>query len=119
MRVTTRKGAEMNLNDRTINALQHRVESYQQLETSIMPYTINWASVLQADTISTSTWSAPSMTISTPTNTTSTATAKLTASPGRYTATNTITTAAGNKDQRSINIHVQRVPDNSLAGDYD
>lgn len=94
----------MNIADRTINALQHRSQAYQQSENALLDYTVNYASLLNTDTITTSTWSSSQngATIVSTSNTTTTATAKISATPGKYRIINKIVTANGLTDERII-----------------
>jgi len=108
----------MNANDRNINALQFKTFSAQQSENSALLYTINYASLLGSDTISTSEWSG-NLTISNKSNTTTTAIAKLSASPGRYKSVNKIVTAAGETYDRIISLHVTRNDTSLVVGDYE
>lgn len=98
----------MNIADRSINALQHRCQAYQQAENAVLDYTINYASLLNTDTISTSSWSSRQngVTIALTSNTTTTATAKLSGTPGQYRVVNKIVTANGLTDERIINLTI-------------
>lgn len=108
----------MNTADRTINALQGREFNFQQSENSVLGYTVNWAAVLNTDTISTSTWTGAGVSISGAANTTLTATAKINGSPGNYTIVNKIVTAAGITDERLIRLKIIRNV-SYVAGDYE
>jgi len=77
---------------------------------AVLDYTINWADWLDVDTISASSWaSSTGITIDTDTNTTTTATVWL--SGGRisesHTVTNSIITAAGRYEDRSITVSIR------------
>jgi len=108
----------MNLNDRIINALQFREFQAQQSEHAQLPYTVDYASLLGADTIATSEWlTVGRVTISNATNTNTTATAILSGQPGRSVVINKITTAAGIVDERIIRLTITR-NDTGLVEDY-
>lgn len=108
----------MNIADRTINALQGQQFSMQQSENAALFYTVNWAGVLQADTISASEWSCTGgASIASASDTDTTATAKLSGSPGRYRVVNKITTVAGNTDERIILLTISD-NDGYRVGDY-
>jgi len=109
----------MNLTDRTIQALTHKRQRAQQSENADLDYSVNWAAVLAADTISTSAWeSTPSgLTISSEAKSGNVAAANLTGSPGEYTVVNKIVSAAGVTDERIFHL---RITDNDApvtAGD--
>lgn len=106
----------MNQNDRTINALQYVSFPAQQSECAALKYTINYASVLNGETISTSAWSG-NVTISSPTNTTTSTASIISGQPGHYKVTNKITTATQTYE-RIISLHIKR-NDNSVTGDYE
>lgn len=77
--------------------------------SAVLDYTIDWSDWLDTDTISTSSWTVPSgITQSAETETTTTATVWLSGGTADnvYEVTNTITTAAGRTDQRTLIIHV-------------
>lgn len=82
---------------------------FQKRSTAILDYQINWATWLGTDTIATATWTVPTgLTKSSQSNTTTTATAWLSAGVvgQTYDVVNTITTAAGRTDYRTIQIIV-------------
>ncbi len=106
----------MNNSNRNINSIQP-IPAFQQSENSALKYTINYIALLQAATISSSTFSAtPSLTISS-SNTTTTTTATISGSPGRYKIVNKIVTSTGETIERIIPLHIQRnvAP---VVGDY-
>lgn len=107
----------MNINDRTINALQFRSAQFQQSENAELSYTINWATVLGTDTISASAWQASGNISLTSSNTDTTATVKVSGSPGCYILTNKITMASGMVDERSIRLQIT-VNDRDTFPDY-
>lgn len=108
----------MNINDRTLNAIQGKTFVCQQSENAALLYTIDWAAVLQSGTIATSEWSVTSgtATIATESDTDTAATAKLSGQPGRCIITNKITTAAGEVDERHISL---TITGERTVGDYD
>lgn len=71
-------------------------------EDSTEELVLNWSDQLGSDTISTSTWEAKGVTLSSESNTTTTATVFVTGASGRV--TNTIVTAAGETLVRRIRI---------------
>lgn len=78
---------------------------------AVLDYTVNWATWLDGDTISTSTWTVASgITEDSDSNTTTTATVWLSGgTAGRtYAATNNIVTAAGRENDATITIKVQQ-----------
>lgn len=100
---------------RTIYAIKSdKRPVFSQLENEAITYTINYAGLLDTDTISTSTWTAETtgLTIASTANTTTTATARLSGTSGEYLATNKIVTAAGDTRQQQVLI---RVVDNQEA----
>ena len=108
----------MNIADRTINALQGQQFSMQQTENAAPSYVVNWASVLQADIIATSTWECTgTVVIAARANTTSTASARISGEPGRYRVVNRIVTAAGDTDERIILLTIAD-NDGYRVGDY-
>lgn len=79
----------------TMQAHERR-KTFSQQENAARTYTINWASVIDTDTIATSTWTAHnSGTVASDTNDNTTASARLSGSPGKYLFTNKITTTTG------------------------
>lgn len=96
----------MNFSDRNINALQFRTAQFQQSEHAELSYTVNWATVLNGDTISESTWQSSGNISVTSSNDSTTATAKVSGAPGCYILTNKIATATGMIDERSIKLQV-------------
>lgn len=106
---------------RTVNALRYSETPFHQSENAALTYTVNWAGVLDTDTISTSTWSceASSVTIAGEANTTTTASARLSASaPGTYRVVNKIVTAAGDTDERVVVLMVAYNDESRIDGDY-
>jgi len=84
-------------------------QSFLKDPDSQLDYTISWLSWLNGDTIATSSWAAESgITIEDESNTTTTATVWLSGGTlGEvYLATNTIVTAGGRTDERSITLRV-------------
>ena len=82
---------------------------FQKRSTAILDYQINWATWLGTDTIATATWTVPTgLTKSSQANTTTTATAWLSGGVvgQTYDVVNTITTAAGRTDYRTVQIIV-------------
>lgn len=76
---------------------------------SVLDYVVNWASWLDTDTISTSTWTVPTgITKASDTNTTTTATIWLSGGTAgtSYDIANKIVTAAGRTEERTITIVV-------------
>lgn len=108
----------MNITDRTINPLRTLTDHFEQIETATLPYTINYAAMLNGDTISDSTWTANGNLAITDSSTDTAATATVSGSPGCYTLTNTITTAAGIVDSRSIRLTIRRSDQPESVGDY-
>lgn len=108
----------MNINDRTLNAVQGKTFNCQQSENAALGYMINWAAVLQVDTIATSAWSSKStaVAIANTANTAGTASCKLSGSVGRHVITNKITTAAGYVDERHISL---TITGDAVEGDYE
>lgn len=75
--------------------------------SAILDYQFNWATWLGSDTIATSTWTVPAgITQSSETETTTTATIWLSGGTdgSDYQVVNTITTAGGRTDQRTLTI---------------
>jgi hypothetical protein len=107
----------VNIADRTLNALQGKTFACQQADAADLVYTVNWASTLNSD-IATSVWSSTSsgVTIAATSNTTATASARITGDPGKHHVTNTITTAAGETDERVISL---TITGNAVQGDYE
>ena len=102
----------------TLNALQPS-GIFQQQENAAIIYTVNWAGLLDTDTISTSTWTAENSgsTIANEANTTTTASARLSGTPGKYLFTNKITTAAGDTREKQI-VLVVKDNDHAVNTDY-
>ena len=97
----------MNIIDNTIQALTHRRSRFQQSENADLGYSVNWAAVLGADTISTSAWeSTPSLTISSEADSGNVASANITGSVGEYLITNKIVSAAGITDERIFSLRI-------------
>ena len=77
---------------------------------AVLDYQINWATWLSADTIATSTWTVPTgLTKASSTNTTTTATVWLSGGTAdtSYNIVNTIVTAGGRTEERTLTIAVQ------------
>jgi len=76
---------------------------------STVDYELDWTAYLSGETISTSTWSVPGLTVGTTSNTTTTTTVWLSGGTvgERYVARNTITTSGGSTDVRGITIKVE------------
>jgi hypothetical protein len=109
----------MNVTDRIINAIQP-TPSFQQSENSALKYTFNYSSLLQTDTISTSTFtSAPNLTIASTANTNTTATAIISGQTGWYDLINKIVTAGGQTEERKLRLHITRNDTTPVAGDYE
>ena len=88
--------------------------TFTQDPNAVLDYTRDWATYLNGDTISTSTWLVTTgITLGTgpkaPTNNTTTATAWLSGGTARasYTITNRITTAGGRTDDRSFLLTIE------------
>ena len=96
------------MHNRTLNAL-HPSGLFSQQENEVIVYSVNWAGVLNTDTISVSTWTAEnsSPTIASESNTTTLASAKLSGSPGTYMITNKITTAAGETREKQLTLKIK------------
>jgi len=78
--------------------------------SAVLDYTVDWSDWLDTDTIATSEWTVPSgITKDSDTNTDTTATVWLSGGTAgeNYSVTNTITTAGGRTDQRTIHIQVR------------
>ncbi len=81
------------------------LSSYWQDKDEVVARTIDWTRWLDGDTISTSTWTATGITIDSSANTTTSATVTLSAAAGVTDVVNTIVTAAGRTEQRTIRIY--------------
>lgn len=83
---------------------------YVKRAGAVLDYRIDWAAWLDTDTISTSTWAEPTsgITIDSETETTTVATVWLSGGTAGqlYEVTNTIVTAAGRTEERTIQIEV-------------
>lgn len=109
----------MNINDRTINAIQSETAPFHQSENATLTYTINYAPLLQTATISASEWSTTgSVSIASEANTDTTTSAKLSGSTGRYRVVNKITTSAGEIIERIISLTITRNDCGAVFGDY-
>ena len=97
------------MHSRTLNALSGKSLKYVQEENSNLTYVINWAGLLNADTVSSSTWTTEDtgLTIAGESNTTKTASARLSGDPGRYRAVNKIVTANGDTQERYIDVTIK------------
>jgi transketolase N-terminal domain/subunit len=107
----------MNLNDRTMNALQQKVFPCQQSENASLSYTVNWSPVIGTDTIAASTWTGANLTFASPTNTNTTTSAVITGSVGHHVAVNKIVTTAGRIDERLVSLTIV-ANDGDVRGDY-
>jgi hypothetical protein len=76
---------------------------------AVLDYQINWETWLNGDTISTSTWTVSGVTAGTTSNDTTTATIWLSAGTAGTiaTATNSIVTAGGRTDNRTLELHIE------------
>ena len=75
---------------------QRLIQTFSQQENAARTYTINWASVIDTDTIATSTWTAENNgTVANEASDNTTASARLSGTPGKYLFTNKITTTTG------------------------
>jgi len=115
---TQTEDMHMNVNDRTVNAIQGKTWSYQQQERESLTYTVNWSAVLGADTIETSEWTVQGQAMATGAFTDSHAAVTVNASQGRYKLANVITTANGETHERVIKLQVLPA-DVEIAGDYE
>ena len=95
--------------NRELNALTQRVGCFVQAENANATYTVNWAALLDTDTISSSAWSSEDagVTISNESATTTEATARLTGDVGRYRIVNQVTTASGDTYERWLDLTVK------------
>ena len=87
------------------------MKSWEKDPSAVLDYTIDWSTWLGSDTISTSSWTVESgITKDSDNNTTTTATIWLSGGTAGtdYTVTNTIVTAGGRTDQRSLLIAVRQ-----------
>ena len=93
------------INKRTLNARQMELKA-QQSENSELTYTVDYATELDTDTISTSTWTSEDsgVTIANEANDTQTASARLSGDTGRYRIVNKVVTAAGDTYERYIDL---------------
>lgn len=108
----------MNTHDRTLQATD-KIHNQQQLEGETLKYRINYAPILSGITIVSSSWAGQGVEIS-GTGTSGLETfASLTASSGRYTVINTITTSAAEVLQNIINLHVASNQTFPQQGDYE
>lgn len=107
----------MNLAGRTINPLTTLRAVYQQPEHAILPYTIDYSAMLAGDTIVSSTWECKEAATLVPSNTDTTATVTVSGAPGRYVIVNTVTTAAGVVEQRTLVVEITQ-NDEAGARDY-
>ena len=95
------------MHNKTLNAL-NREMTVQQAENSAITYTINWAGMLDTDTISTSTWTAENGgTVASEANTTTTASARLSGDPSKWLFTNKVVLASGDTMERQITLIVR------------
>ena len=81
------------------------VERFLKDPNAVLDYVIDWSTWLGTDTIASSSWSADTgITIDSDTNTTTSAQVWLSGGSAgrRYTVTNSIITATGRKDDRSM-----------------
>ena len=89
------------------------VRSFIKDPEAELDYLIDWALWLGTDTIETSSWASSEPTVlvvEASTRTTTTATVWLSGGVDRerYTVTNTITTAAGRTDERTISVRIKQ-----------
>ena len=93
------------INKRELNARYQTLQG-SQTEESAQTYTVNWATELDTDTISTSAWSCEDsgLTIANEANTTQSASARLSGDTGRYRIINKIVTASGDTMERYIDL---------------
>jgi hypothetical protein len=78
---------------------------------AVLDYTIDWSDWLGADTISTSAWTVPTgITEDSDSNTTTTTTVWLSGGTAgtRYSVVNSIVTAAGREEDRTIYVTIQQ-----------
>jgi len=96
------------MHSRTLNAIQANTLQALQQENAALTYTVNWASVLDTDTISSSTWTTEDsgLTIANAASSTTTTSCRLSGDPGRYRAVNKIVTAAGDTYERYVDITI-------------
>ncbi len=96
------------VNDQTLNARKACLVA-EQTENAAKTYTVNWSAQLGSDTISTSTWTTEdsAVTIANESNTTTSASCRLSGDVGRYRVVNKIVTAAGDTDERYIDLTVK------------
>lgn len=96
------------MHSRTLNAIQSQCLRCTQAENSAMTYTVNWAALLDTETVSTSTWTAEDsgLTIANEANTTQETSARLSGDPGRYRATNKVVTSSGDTHERYIDLTI-------------
>lgn len=86
-------------------------QNFSKDPDAVLDYTINWATWLGADTISTSTWTVPAgITKASDTNTITTSTIWLSsgAAGETYNVTNKIVTAADRTEERTIVIRINQ-----------
>jgi hypothetical protein len=76
---------------------------------AVLDYQIDWEAWLNGDTIATSSWVVDGVTLDSDANTNTTATAWLSAGTADTiaTATNSIVTAAGREDDRTLELHIE------------
>jgi hypothetical protein len=79
--------------------------------SEVLDYQIDWAPVLESDTIATSTWIVPAgFTVGSSTNTATTTTVWLSGGDlGPHLITNRITTAGGRTFERSVSLLVEQM----------
>ncbi len=96
------------VNDKTLNARNACLRA-EQTENAANTYTVNWSAQLGTDTISTSTWTSEDsgVTIANEANDTLTASCRLSGDIGRYRIVNKIVTAAGDTDERYIELTIK------------
>ena len=95
------------MHNKTLNALKKSM-TVMQAENAAITYSVNWAGLIDTDTISTSTWTAENSgsTIANEANTTTIASARLSGTPGRYLFTNKVVLAGGDSMERQITLIV-------------
>jgi hypothetical protein len=86
------------------------VQDNKKVKNAVLDYSVNWEQWLNGDTISSSSWSCPGLTITAQTVNAEATRTTVVVSGGdvgrKYTLTNRILTAGGLTDERSIHIHV-------------
>ena len=106
------------MHNRTLQALEQCLK-VKQSENAAQTYTINYAALLDGETVSTSSWTAETsgITIANQSSTDTTTSARLSADPGRYRVTNQILTSGGDTVERYIDLTVMD-NDSGFISDY-